>query len=112
MALNTKGSARSRVKFAIDSASKLTLNADIGESIAVGNRPGDDEDMLVWSVGVNAIAIPVYAVGSAVAAGKVFSPDDVVSAFVETGKFAALKRAVEAQVKRDEKAAPAKTPTA
>lgn len=43
----------------------------------------------------------LYAVATAIAGGKVIPPDALVSAFVETGKLAALKRAVDAAVKAE-----------
>lgn len=103
MALSTKGAAKSRARFNVDPASVLTLNAEIGERVGIGVKPGDDEDNVVWAVGVTQTAIPVYVIGSAIAGGKVFSPDDVITAFAETGKLAGLRKALEAHDKREAK---------
>lgn len=107
MALSTKGAARSRARFNVDPASVLTLNPETGERVGLGVKAGDDEQNLVWSVGVTQQAMPVYVIGSAIAAGKVWSADDVIAAFVETGKLAALRKSLAAHDKREEKLAAA-----
>lgn len=103
MSLTTRGAAKSRARYVMDPASKLTLNADIGESIGLGVRPGDEsgDTYLLHQVGVVQTAFPVYVVGSAIAGGKVFSADDIVAAFAETGKLAGLKSALAAHDKRE-----------
>lgn len=115
MALTSKGSSKTRAKFTLaDGASKLTLNPEHGESVWLGERPNDGEEVLVHQVGIVMAAMPVYVIGSAIAAGKVFSPDEVVSVFAETGKLAGLKKAIEAHEKREARrtAAAATTPPA
>lgn len=95
--LATNGAAKSRARFALDSARVLTLNADIGERVAVGVKAGDDEPHVIWQVGVNQTAIPEYVIGSAIAGGKVFTAADIAGAFAATGKLDALAAAVKKQ---------------
>jgi hypothetical protein len=97
MALATNGAAKSRARYVLDDSRTLTLNADIGERVGVGVRAGDPDDTyLIHQVGVNQIAVPEYAVGSAIAGGKVFTAADIAGAFAATGKLDALAKAVKA----------------
>lgn len=54
---------------------------------------------LVHSVNGTDQSIALHAVATAIAGGKVIPPAALVAAFEETGKLAALKRAVDAAVK-------------
>lgn len=56
----------------------------------------DGEHFLVHTVaGGRESSLPLYAVATAVASGKVIPPDAVAAAFAETGKLKALKAAVD-----------------
>lgn len=75
-----------------------TLVRDDGESVTGRAWIGRDRATLahlVHTVNGGETALPLYAVATAVASGKLIPVDAIAAAFAETGKLAALKRAVD-----------------
>lgn len=89
----THGRASKRGRYVISERNSLDIQP--GERVGVGIIPGKDDSALVHEFGANQSAVPLYAVASAVASGKVIPLDALCAAFKETGQLDALAKAVE-----------------
>lgn len=103
-ALASRGAVKSRARYVPTDGTQMTLDAEHGERVSLGRLGAEALDknapaFFLYSVGVNQTAIPAYAVGSALAGGKTFSPADVVECFTAAGKLSELAKAVDAAQK-------------
>lgn len=98
----TKDRAQSRGRYVLGASN--TTDIAPGERVGVGTMPGKPEakPVLAHEIGVDQKFLPMYAVAHAIASGKVISPAEVVAAYAETGKLAALKSALEKHAKNAE----------
>ncbi len=96
-AFTTQGSASKRGRYVIaPDASVIIGKPENGERVGVGVVPGKDGDALVHEHGPAQTAVPLYAVASAIASGKVIPAQALIGAFVETGQLPALRKALAA----------------
>lgn len=90
----TRGRASSRGRYVISERARVDVQP--GETVGAGVIPGkENSDALVHQYGATQTAVPMYAVATAVASGKVIPVAALVAAFKETGQLAKLKKAVE-----------------
>lgn len=90
MSLSIKSAPTSaRSRFQLDGSRSAPLALE-GERVSFGTDPKDGTDHLVYTFGRTSSAVPLYAVGTAIAGGKVIPFTDLVDAIAEAGNLPKL----------------------
>ncbi len=94
--LTTKGRAAKRGRFVVAPSTRVQIGDPASpEFVGVGSIPNkEDSAAVVYEHGAAQTGIPVYAIGSTLASGKVFAPAAVIECFHEEGTLDALRKAL------------------